>query len=307
VAFGYVLRAENERTQAFSKFAGVNRSLNPLGPKIDQLNGVSGIKRRLKPDATTFAMSISPVGALLDFFSGNLTRGTLLFVVIPISFLSYFGTLAFAIVCSPKAYDWRYSVISHLISPQNNPEFHTVPSFGIAITGLLIIPFAGYINRGTRVASRFGANIGSLAFTNGAICLVLAGLIVSRNHHGTSNLPSVHEIFARTAAFAIGTGLISFCWCALKGYFIPAQGKRLYQRRLLISWSLLTLAPIFGIMCSESLLLIMRVHLPWSYQSIQVLKSSVFWHLAFWEWVGSGAVFLFLLSAALFLPRQPAK
>jgi hypothetical protein len=107
--------------------------------------------------------------------------------------------LASAIVLSPIAYDWRYSVISHLISPRNNPGFHTVPSLGIAITGLLIVPFAGYINRRLCVASRLGANIGAVAFANGAIWLTLAGLIVSQSDHGTSSLPRLHEICARTA------------------------------------------------------------------------------------------------------------
>jgi hypothetical protein len=222
-------------------------------------------------------------------------------VLIPLIFLSYFGSLASAIFLSPIAYDWRYSVISHLISPRNNPKFHTVASLGIAITGLLIIPFAGYINRRLRVASRLGANIGTVAFASGAIWLILTGLIVSQSHDGTSGLPRLHEMCARTAAFGIGTGLVAFCLCALKGYFIHVKGKKVYQRRLLLSWILLTLGPILGVTFSE--LRIVRAHLLWSYH-IDQLKNSLFWHLAFWEWIGSAAVFLFLLSSAFFLPEQ---
>jgi hypothetical protein len=48
----------------------------------------------------------------------------------------------------------------------------------------------------------------------------------------------------------------------------------------------------------------MRAQLPWSQQIDLVLKNALFWHLAFWEWIGSAAVFLFLLSSALFLPEQ---
>jgi hypothetical protein len=225
-------------------------------------------------------MGPSTFGGLLNFFLGNLTRRTLLFVLIPLIFLSYFGMLASAVFLSPIAYDWRSSVISHLISPRNNPGFHTVPSLGVAITGLLILPSGGYINRRLRVASRLGANIGTVAFANGAIWLALAGLIVSQSHHGTSSLPRLHEMCARTAALGIGTGLITFCLCALKGYFIPAKGKKLYQRWLLISWILLTLGPILGLAFSECLLLIMRAHLLWSYP-IDQLKNSLFWHLAF--------------------------
>jgi hypothetical protein len=275
-----------------------------LEQQIEPADGAGVRKHRLTAKAPRAAAGVSDFGGLLNFFSGNLPRRTLLFVVIPIIFLSYFGTLAFAILWSQKTYDWRYSVISHLISPRNNPEFHAIPSLGIATTGLLIIPFAGYINRRLRVASRLGANIGSVAFANGAIWLILAGLIVSRSHHGTSSLPRLHEMCARTAALGIGTGLLAFCSCALKGYFIPAKGKKLYQRRLMISWILLTFGPVAGIVFSECLLLIMRAHLQWSYQIDQILKNSLCWHLAFWEWIGSVAVFLFLLSAAVFLPEQ---
>jgi hypothetical protein len=273
-----------------------------LRRRIEQAQGAGVINDRLKAEALAAATRLSALGGLLNFFSGNLTRRTLLFVLIPLIFLSYFGTLASAIFLSPIAYDWRYSVISHLISPRNNPEFHTVPSLGIAMTGLLIIPFAGYINRRLRVASRLGANIGTVAFASGAIWLILAGLIVSESHHGTSSLPRPHEMCARTAALGIGTGLTVFCLCGLKGYFIQVKGKKLYQRKLLIFWIPLTLGPILGVVFTECLLRMERAHLLWSYP-IDQLKNSLFWHLAFWEWIGSAAVFLFLLSTALFLPE----
>src|SRR6516165_5372803 len=157
------------------------------------LNSAGITKHRPKAEKLGLPPSLAAFGGLLNFFSGNLTRRTLLFVLIPLIFLSYFGLLTSAIFLSPIAYDWRYSVISHLISPRNNPKFHAVASLGIAITGLLIIPFAGYINRRLRVASSLGANIGTVAFASGAIWSILAGLIVSQSPYGTSSLPRLHE------------------------------------------------------------------------------------------------------------------
>ena len=127
--------------------------------RIEPADGAGIIDDRLKAEAARAVRGVSVFGGLLNFFSSNLTRRTLLFVLIPLIFLSYFGSLASAIFLSPMAYDWRYSVISHLISPRNNPKFHAVASFGIAITGLLIIPFAGYINRRLRVVSRLGVSV----------------------------------------------------------------------------------------------------------------------------------------------------
>jgi uncharacterized membrane protein YdcZ (DUF606 family) len=270
---------------------------------IEQPEGAGISKYRLKTKEQGLAVWLSAFGRLLNFISGNLTRRTLLFVLIPLIFVSYFGILASAIFLSPIAYDWRYSVISHLISPRNNPEFPTVPSLGIAITGLLIIPFTGYINRRLRVVSRLGANIGTVAFASGAIWLTLAGLIVSQGHDRSSNVPRLHEMCARTAAFCLGAGMVVFCLCALKGYLAPATGKKLYQRRLLIPWIQLTLGPSLGLAFSEGLLRLMQAHPVWPYP-IEQWKNSLFWHLAFWEWIGSASVFLFLLSSALFLPKQ---
>ena len=103
--------------------------------RIEPADGAGVIDDRLKAEAARAPRGVSVLGGLLNFFSGNLTTRTLLFVLIPLIFLSYFGSLASAIFLSPIAYDWRYSVISHLISPRNNPKFHTVASLGIAITG----------------------------------------------------------------------------------------------------------------------------------------------------------------------------
>jgi hypothetical protein len=248
----------------------------------------------------TFDMNLR---GLLKFVSGNLERKTLLFVVVPLIFLAYFGTIAFASFWFPGTYDWRHRAISNLISPWNNPEFHRIPSAGIAASGLLMIPFAGYIKRRVCVASRFGANIGAFAFGSGAIWLVLAALIVSQ-HRTNSVLPRLHEICARTSAFGLGTGMVVFCSCAIKGYFIPVIGNKTSNPRLLFSWILTTLPPIFGAGLSECLSLATYAHFAWSTAIDNALKNSIAWHLAFWEWVGSAAVFLFLLSSALFLPEN---
>jgi hypothetical protein len=69
------------------------------------------MKHRFKAEATNAAAGLSTFGGLFNFFSGNLTRKTLLFVVVPLIFLSYFGTLVFAIFRFPEAYDWRDSVM----------------------------------------------------------------------------------------------------------------------------------------------------------------------------------------------------
>jgi membrane protein implicated in regulation of membrane protease activity len=69
---------------------------------------------------------------------------------------------------------------------------------------------------------------------------------------------------------------------------------------LLGSWSLLTLPAILVIF----LRLATAAHFAWSNPVYLAIENPHVWHLGFWEWIGSAAVFLFLASATLFLPRH---
>ena len=158
--------------------------------------------------AVTGVVVIYPLGPLCQVLnrlrsivSGDLPRAAVLFVWLPLIALSYFGTLTIAAWFSPQAYNWRGSAISKLLYPGYDPRLHYVASLGVAVTGLLIIPLAGYIRQRLRRVSAMAADAGAFALELGAIGLVLAGLIVSHPAHGTSAFPRLHEILARTAAF----------------------------------------------------------------------------------------------------------
>ena len=235
----------------------------------------------------------------LDYLSGNLTRKTLLFVSLPLIWLSYFGTLVAVICFSPQAYDWRHKAISRLLYPRNNPEFHLLASSGIALAGLLMIPFAGYIRRRLRSASPIAADAGAVAFGAGAVCLILAGLIVSHPYRGNSSFPRLHQMLARGSAIALGIGMLLFWMCAVKGFFAKSVSETLYRPGLLASWSLLTLPAISIVI----LRLIAHFHFGWPNSIYQALLNPRIWHLGFLEWTGSAAVFLFLVSSVLFLER----
>ncbi|MBV8899526.1 MAG: hypothetical protein JOY92_05370 [Verrucomicrobia bacterium] len=244
------------------------------------------------------------VDQAVRFCSGNLRRSTFLFVLIPLIAIFYFGTLALAICLFPEAYDWRYRVISSLISPRYNPAFHWIPSFGIALAGLLMIPFGGYIRRHLGLAAPRMAHLGGGAFAAGAVALSLTAFVVSPHLHGPAGGLRMHEMLGRTAALGIGLGMVLFSWCLLKGRCLAPAEERLYPLKLLVLWTLLTLPPVLGLGSSEGLLLMARAQSSWSHAIYSGFRNSVVWHLGFWEWIGSAAVFLFLLSSALLLPER---
>jgi len=78
-----------------------------------------------------------------------------------------FGTLALSARMFPQNYDWRYRVISNLLSPRDNPGHCWLPACGIILTAGLMLPFAGYLRRNLESASPRAANASSGAFIAG--------------------------------------------------------------------------------------------------------------------------------------------
>jgi hypothetical protein len=230
------------------------------------------------------------VSHLIDFCSGRLKQRTLR-IFMPIILASYFGSLTFAIWMFPGPYDWRTRSMSKLLYPRNNPHFHAIVSVGIAVAGLLMIPFAGYIGRRLRVVSPVPAEIGALTFGVGAVSLILGALIVLQ--------PFLHEMFARGAGICLGLGMLAFYSCALRGLSVPPD-ERYAQLPIFLAWSLIVPPALLVLV----LRLLAAAHFQWSNLIYRAIESRSLWHLGFWEWIGSTGVFLFLLGAALFLPEN---
>jgi len=53
-----------------------------------------------------------------------------------------------------------------------------------------------------------------------------------------------------------------------------------------------------------ALRLLAGAHFQWSNPVYRALENRSLWHLGFWEWIISGAVFSFLYAATLFLPEN---
>src|SRR5205823_12718758 len=98
-----------------------------------------------------------------------LYRKSTLAVLLALIFFSFFGTLTASAWMFPKNYDWRYRVISNLLSPRDNPSHYWMAASGLALTGLLMLPFAGYLRRHLGVIAPRTANIGAGTFTAGSI------------------------------------------------------------------------------------------------------------------------------------------
>ena len=224
----------------------------------------------------------------------------MLFVLVPLILACFFGVLGVAALLYPMSYDWRYNTISQLLYPRNNPELHLLASISIAVSGLLMIPFAGYIGRRLRRAAPAAATVGTVLFFAGCIFLILAGLVTSHPAQGTPRLPRLHEILARLSGIGIGVGIVVFNACETKGYFRPNPEKTIRPRSLVVSWNLLTV-PVILVLVTW---LVVRTWLKRAGPTHHALVTSAAGHLGFWEWIGAAVIFLFLVCAALFLPKN---
>jgi hypothetical protein len=240
---------------------------------------------------------------LLGLLSNGPKRQNLLTSLTPAIFVIYFGSLAAVIRLCPGTYDWRYKSISWLLYPRNDPNFHLIASLAIAATGLLMVPFAGYIRTRLREESIILTNLGALMLGLGALLLILAGLIVSHPYAGSARFPWLHETLARSAALALGIGMLMLWLSVIKTRVTSSATDALCLRRLLIAWSLLVI-PAMLVMALRLLAYAARGG---SSEVVRIIESRSLWHLGFWEWIGSGAVFLFLLSSALFLPDHTSE
>jgi len=99
-----------------------------------------------------------------------LYRKSVLTALLVLIFLAFFGTLALSARMFPQNYDWRYRVISNLLSPRDNPGHCWLPACGIILTAGLMLPFAGYLRRNLESASPRAAEASSGAFHRGNYC-----------------------------------------------------------------------------------------------------------------------------------------
>jgi hypothetical protein len=231
-----------------------------------------------------------------------LYRKSVLTALLVLIFLAFFGTLGLSARMFPQNYDWRYRVISNLLSPRDNPDHYWLPACGIILTAMLMLPFTGYLQRNLESASPRVARVSAGAFTAGIIALICACLVVPQHLHDVFGVRRLHEFIARSAAGFLAIGMLTACWCAWIGF-----RKNLLQRRLFWTWSLVTLLPLTGIFVSESLLTLTRLKPAWTISIRSALQHSVIWHLGFWEWLGSAAVFVFLCAAVFLMPLRATR
>jgi len=111
----------------------------------------------------------------------------------------FFGSLIVAAIFFPHGYDWRDTVISSLASPRDNPHAYWIACAGLAVSGLLLIPFPFFLQKRLEpFAPKLTTWAGNF-FLLGAICLTLSALIVP-GHYRILGIGRSHEHLAQISS-----------------------------------------------------------------------------------------------------------
>jgi hypothetical protein len=223
--------------------------------------------------------------------------------LLAVLFGSYFGSLWAGSLHFPHTYDWRRNVISNLLSPRDNPHWYWLPSVGVAIAGLCMLQLGAWIERELGDANgKLARRVRRPAFLVGIGCLILSALVVPQHIHPVLGTRHAHEVLARTSAAGLGVGML--CACAA-GVASTDDARRRRLRTVRNIWRAVTLPPILGAVGSGLIVGLARFH-GLGAGPADFFRGTLFWHLAFWEWVGSVAVFLFFASPVVML-GEPVK
>src|SRR6185369_14447037 len=99
-------------------------------------------------------------------------RRSILIVLLVLILVSFFGLLAFAATTFPHGYDWRYRVISSLLSPRDNPQHYWLAAWAVALTGVLMLPFGVHLYRVLKPVSVHAATFVAVLFVAGVVLLI---------------------------------------------------------------------------------------------------------------------------------------
>jgi hypothetical protein len=206
--------------------------------------------------------------------------------------LAFFGSLFYAAAVYPTGYDWRHTVMSSLANPSENPHAYRIASTGMALGGLFLALLGLPIHRALRDYAPRWTLWGRNAFILGGVLLTVSALITP-GHHPFLGLPKAHAKIAQAAGVAFGLGMALDLPALLR---LPAR----------YTW--VRVGAIVLIVVPMTFYLTCRIFLPPVEPPAvhEAIHQSLLGALAFWEWVGSTSVYLFVALVTLALPPGKA-
>jgi hypothetical protein len=206
----------------------------------------------------------------------------------------FFGSMILAAAFFPHGYEWYRTVISSLDSPRDNPRAYGIACGGLALTGLILIPCGGFLQRRLAFASSRSTGWAGRLFLAGSIFLTLSALLVPGSYH-VLGMGRVHERLAQVSGAAFCFSLLLYLDAVLH---LPKSFS--YLR---FGLPVCVVLPILGFAGNRALLIFAYEFLPSA--NYQAIRSEPWSRLALWEWSAATVIYGFLALVALVLPEPP--
>lgn len=200
----------------------------------------------------------------------------------------------------PTVFDWRYMVISDLMSSTENSQGFLYASIGVAVCGILAIPLVGYLHRHLRVICRITTSVGTCFLILGIIGMLLVGLI----YDAPGQPARLHEYLAAIAFLGLLFCFFFYGWPMIKDRMTRFHGRRQFNGRLMaISFGMLWFAFLGtagGALYTELALKDLGwTGLNWIDAGAPVLAS-----FALWEWIVLFSILTNLLLLVAMIPEK---
>lgn len=233
---------------------------------------------------------------IIRFFSGTISKKALVSMVIPLILAVLIGTLLYANLVYPTAFDWRYLVISKLIDEGSNPGGYLVASIGITVSGALMIPLAGYHYRRYSKICRGTSIVATIFLLLGIVGLISVGTIGQVIH----TIDKFHEILAGVGFLGLVLAGIIFYCPVIKDW---RKGSKQFNMKLATGAFIVLLFPVVGMAASQ---IVLAINNPWGWVSIDWIDKGapVLLSFALWEWALMGCIVVHILLMAVFTPDE---
>ena len=226
-----------------------------------------------------------------DWFWGRLPQWFIQWVVLPGSWFTFFGSVWVAAHRFPGEYDWRYMVVSRLLSEDKNPQGYWLIALGTSLSGLMQIPLASFFYKRLRGTSLWGAKLGWVFMILGLAAMILMGVIP----YHLSFFSRAHDMLALAAFMGLVFSVVVNTVLVVQQGLFRATGKDSMMSWGLISFMVMVLIPIAGTSLTQLYLYLFSrglgwVNLSWRDRGVPVVLS-----IAFWEWLTCVLLVVYLI------------
>lgn len=241
------------------------------------------------------------IQTMAKFFRGDLSRDFLLRFWYPSAMGVLFAGVGLSLYSFPGPFDWRYRVVSSLISQIDNPGGNAFFAAGLALTCFMLIPLAGFFRVRLHPYAPRTATLAFHSLRLGFIFAVVVGLERLFFRNLSAHIHKAHELIALVAFAGLFIGVVGF-WLACAWRL---QKQRPVSVGALGLIFLTSGAPMIGAATSQAYLYFVPNQLGWVGPHWAALGVPLYLSFAFWEWIASAAVFTYLYLILFLMPEKP--